>query len=180
MLKKLVSDFFLKLKGICFLIGKQINFHGMMRKIFYDQEYLKALKIEEILRAKGWIYIGSGKDRRVWKKRNVVLKIAYTESGVLANKQEDYVFHNFKNDEIRYAPCRLVSDNILMMTAVSPLDEDDLDPVQLSRMPKWAFDLMDGPQVGISKDGRILAYDYGEEKLEVMAGGNRAPSHNGG
>jgi hypothetical protein len=154
MLKILLKIF----KILYLVLGKTMNLHGISRKIFYDKWYMQALKLEELLKAKQWIYIGSGKDRRVWKRNNMVLKVAYTTSGVIANKQENFIYRNFKNDKINYAPCRLIQENLLMMVAVSPLD--DLDPVQFARIPDWAFELDDGPQVGIAKDGRILAYDY--------------------
>ena len=139
-----------------------------MRTIFYDKWYIQALQFEEKIKSKGWIFVDHGKDRRVWKKKNVVLKIAYTESGVAANLQEDLIYHNHKNDH--YAPCRLIQDNVLMMVAVLPLD--DLDPVQGSRIPDWAYELNDGPQVGMTKSGKVLAYDYGEEQLTNAVGGN--------
>jgi hypothetical protein len=127
--------------------------------MFYDKWYMRALQIESIISSKGWVYVSSGKERRVWKRGNVVLKIAYTESGLLANKRERFLYRHNRNRN--YAPCRLVQDNILVMRAVSVLD--DLNPVQYKLIPDWAHHLNDGPQVGIDRRGNILIYDYAEE-----------------
>jgi hypothetical protein len=129
-----------------------------MRKIFYDKWYMKAIQLEKILVTQGWKYIGSGKDRRVWQRGNVVLKIPYVSSGVEANRRERELYT--MNRRRNYAPCRLVGE-LLMMRAVKVLD--DLDPVQYDRIPYWALHLNDGPQVGIDNNGRVLIYDYAEE-----------------
>ena len=120
--------------------------------------YKRALEIEQKLFSNGWIYIGSGKNRRVLKRKNFVLKIAYTDSGIIANKNEHIYY---RNNRINFAACRLICDNILMMRAVSILD--DLDFCQYKLIPSWAFNLNDGPQVGIDRNGMIVAYDYAEE-----------------
>jgi len=134
------------------------NIIEMDRTIFHDKWYLKAIKIEEILESKGWKFVSSGKNRRVWRKGNVVLKIAHVESGVLANKKERSMYISHRRN---FAPCRLVGE-MLMMRALTPMDES-FDEDLYEMIPDWANDLNDGPQVGIDKNGRILAYDYAEE-----------------
>jgi hypothetical protein len=154
---------FLRLKGFFLFLARKINLHGIMRKIFYDKWYMRALKLEKTLASKGWIYLGSGKDRRVWKRGNVVLKIGYVESGVISNLSERklYLQSLGRDQEAKYAPCRLVSDNVLMMRYVKELD--DLDPCQAALIPKWAYYLNDGQQVGIDQKGNVLVYDYADE-----------------
>jgi len=166
-----------KLKGFFFSIAKKINLHGAMRTIFYDKWYMQALKLENILETQGWVFLSSGKDRRVWRRGNVVLKIAYVESGILSNKRERYLYINGRN---HYAPCRLVKENVLMMRAVTPMDES-FDEDLYEMIPEWANQLNDGPQVGMDKNGKILIYDYAEENPRMIHGGNHcAPSSNGG
>lgn len=135
----------------------------MDRKSFYDKWYMLALVIEKNISIKGWTYIGSGKNRRVWRRKNVVIKIAYNESGVMANKTENDIYHCYPNSY--YAPCRVVKDNILMMRYVQVID--DLDFCQHHLIPNWALNLNDGPQVGMDLSGNILAYDYAEENITV-------------
>ena len=128
---------------------------------FHDKWYKRALKIENSLSDKGWKYIGSGKDRRVWKKNNVVLKIAYNDSGIVANRNERqiYVQHMCVH---KYAPCRLICDSILMMRAIKEIDcLDDVD------IPNWVNNLVDGDQIGIDRSGNILVYDYADQIGEL-------------
>jgi len=164
-----------KFKGILLTISKKINLHGMFRKIFYDKWYIKTIKFEEHLEPQGWTFLSSGKNRRVWRRGNVVLKIAYVEDGLLANKRERFLYINYRD---YFAPCRLVNDNILMMRALTPMDES-FDEDLYEMIPEWANQLNDGPQVGIDKNGKILAYDYAEENIRNSCRGNeRTPSTN--
>jgi len=133
----------------------------MLNNVLNSVWYKRALKIEQNLFNNGWTYIGRGKNRRVWKlkNKNFVLKIAYTDSGIIANKNEHTFYRN--SNRINFAACRLICDNILMMRAVSILDDSDF--CQYKLIPSWAFNLNDGPQVGIDRNGMIVAYDYAEE-----------------
>jgi hypothetical protein len=133
----------------------------MDRSIFYDKWYMICLRFEAGLVNKGWKYIGAGKNRRVWQRKNVVLKIAYVESGIIANQNEYKLYHQFlaNPQEIKLAPCRLVADNVLMMRSVKIIDDDCYSHL----IPRWSLELNDGPQVGFDKSGTVLAYDYAEE-----------------
>ena len=144
------------------------------RKIFYNKWYIEAIKFEEKLESKGWVFLSSGKNRRVWKRGNVVLKIAYVEDGLQANKKERFLYINYRD---YFAPCRLIYDNILMMRALIPMDES-FDEDLYEMIPEWANQLNDGPQIGMDKNGKILIYDYAEENLSTIAG--QSPSNHGG
>jgi hypothetical protein len=152
---------FLRLKIFILFLLRKLNFVGIMRTIFYDKWYVRALKLENYLTSKGWIYLGSGKDRRVWRRGNVVIKIAYVESGILANKFEHQIYRKSLGKETKYAPCRLISENILMMRAVREFNNFSLEDELL--IPTWAYELNDGSQIGIDRNGRIMAFDYAEE-----------------
>jgi len=154
----------LRLKALILYLFRKLNFLGIMRTIFYDKWYVRALKIENHLSSNGWIYLGAGKDRRVWKRGNVVLKIAYVESGILANKCEHQIYRQSLGKETKYAPCRLISENILMMRSVRELNNLSLEDELL--IPNWAYELNDGSQVGIDRNGKIMAYDYAEETVD--------------
>jgi len=122
---------------------------------------MRALELENILETQGWVFLSSGKDRRVWRRGNVVLKIAYVESGISSNKRERNIYINNRGN---YAPCRLVNESVLMMRAVTPMDES-FDEDLYEMIPDWANQLNDGPQVGMDKNGKILIYDYAEENM---------------
>ena len=123
--------------------------------------HMRALRFENILTSKGWIYLGAGKDRRVWKRGNVVIKIAFAESGITANRYERKIYRQSigKKQEVKYAHCRLVSQYVLMMRAVKELDyiKDE------ALIPKWAYQLNDGPQVGMDRYGVVMVFDYADE-----------------
>lgn len=87
-----------------------------------------------------------------------VLKIPYTEGGIYQNEREAQ--HHEKPqkyyEDVPLAACSLTEDEngvpLLEMERVTPLMRYD------SRMPSWAYDV-DSEQVGITTDGRIVAYD---------------------
>jgi hypothetical protein len=128
-----------------------------MEKEFYNKLYVSALKFENVLCKQNWIFLGSGCSRRVWQRKNVVIKIPYNEKGVIDNKKE-YSIYKTTHDK-KYAPCRLTINNCLIMRKlflnIECLDENNL--------PKWIFDLKDDLQIGIDNKGNILIYDYAEE-----------------
>ena len=147
-----------------------------MRTVFYDKCYMQSIEFEKLLESKGWEFLSAGKNRRVWRRGNVVLKIAYVESGLLANKKERFLYLNYRG---YFAPCRLIKDNVLMMRALIPMDES-FDEDLYEMIPEWANQLNDGPQVGMDKNGKILVYDYAEENIKNSYLENEpVPSTNG-
>ena len=124
---------------------------------FNEKEYRSYLQIKNSL-SKDWKYVGYGRHRKVYKRNGVVLKVPYTPGGAKANQDEYLLYRKVKSK--RFAPCRLLKNGCLMMLAVNPIDE--CDPVQAEHIPKWAWDLEDGPQIGFRKS-KILIYDYADE-----------------
>lgn len=125
----------------------------------HNKWYKRSLDIEYNLSKSNWKYVDSGRCRRVWKRNNVVLKIAYNEDGIISNKQEYYLYKH--DNRGIYAPCRLIKENLLMMRAVEVIE----DPYYYREdLPGWALDLIDGPQIGLL-NGKYVAYDYGDEDL---------------
>lgn len=118
-----------------------------------------SFEIAEQLTSNNWKYIGSGRHRKVYKKGDVVLKIPVNLDGVEANVMERKLYLSRRKEGI-FAPCRLLSNGCLMMVALSnTLDCCDYD----KNYPSWVQELNDGPQIGIDRNGRLLAYDYAEE-----------------
>lgn len=129
----------------------------MFYKDTLTKEYQILLKIESKL-SDDWKFVGEGRCRKAYKRRGLVLKIPFCNEGVKANKDEYYLYRNFKDRN--YAPCRLVEDNCLIMLAVDPID--DCDPCQQGLIPQWAWNLLDGPQIGF-RNSKLLVYDYADE-----------------
>lgn len=109
--------------------------------------------------------MGEGGDRIVFaldSKR--VIKIPLHEWGVRTNENE---LRLFQEDETgRYAkildvkrpfgiPC-LIQERVQVMW--TPYCDYDADEVP--NMPHWAYDLVDGEQVGVAACGNIKVYDY--------------------
>lgn len=116
-------------------------------------------KISNYLKSNNWKYISEGRHRKVYKRGGVVLKIPANLSGFEANIREREIYLSRRNEGI-FAPCRLLPNGCLMMVALNNTrgccDYDKNDP-------SWAQELMDGPQIGFDRNGKLVAYDYAEE-----------------
>jgi hypothetical protein len=131
-----------------------INFNNSI-----EHDYIKMLQLEFELLKNGWVFVGSGKDRRVVCKNNVVIKLPVNNRGLLANKKEANLYKQTKSK--RLAPCRLLKNGLLMMRKVSILN--DMYPEDNEQIPMWAYKMNDGAQVGIDSSGNVLAFDYAED-----------------
>lgn len=132
--------------------------------------YPDLLAWEYDLISKGWTYVSSGRHRRVIKRGNVVIKIPYQPDGKEANQDEYQLYRKYRNSPdprtgVYYAPCRMLLNGCLMMRAINT----KLNNKAYRKLPLWAFELSDGPQVGFDKNGRVLAYDYSEERLYSLS-----------
>ena len=106
---------------------------------------------------------GSGSTRIVFRvSPEMVLKIPRWPKAVSYNENEAKLARGEGKFPAEYcAPCELVDFmgvDCLLMEAVMPIDWADRH-----LRPTWANEMDDGAQVGIHKDGRILAYDYGSQ-----------------
>jgi len=135
---------------------------------------------------KGYTFLGMGKDRMTWLAPNgrYVLKFPRWESGIGANNYEARTWkdslRNPDPDGPVYAPCRLLRNGALMMWAARNLQGgtngcqsarerglggndyyEEWDNGELPEdFPPWVYDV-DCCQVGILRNGRLAAYDYG-------------------
>lgn len=98
-----------------------------------------------------------GRNRAVYDRGRYVLKVPRNEEGEVDNSWEADYSRSFKNrpdiNGIHYARCRLLANGWLLMEKVGPLPKG-------SKAPQWA-DYVDCQQVGVARDGRIVAFDYG-------------------
>ena len=120
---------------------------------FCENEYDEFKNYLEVL---GFDQIGCGGFRLVYGRKKIVVKIPRYRDGIIDNRVEAAAWRKYKSRPtdmgVNLAPCRILSNNCLMMVAVNPLS------YWAENMPKWAA-LIDNSQVGAYK-GRIVAYDF--------------------
>lgn len=105
---------------------------------------------------KGFKFLGSGKDRRVFLTPNkkYVIKFPIHKDGAQANWNEARRWRYRKSYDKKFARCKLIPNtDILVMEYVKPRKIGD--PV-----PRWAYGV-DCLQVGYNCNGNLVAYDYG-------------------
>lgn len=107
--------------------------------------------------------IGDGRNRRVFRHGNYVIKLPLNNKGVDDNYHEASVWRKYGHSRgyINYARCRLLG-GILVMQYVGYLGKlSDKDGyIHLHNIPEWAY-AVDCWQVGYNRFGNIVAYDYG-------------------
>lgn len=98
------------------------------------------------------IFLGQGRHRAVFDLgRGWVLKVPIEDYGLTANWFEDRRYKQYgRSGFIPFARCRMLPNGCLLMEKVKPMK---------SNFPKWA-DWVDCRQVGMARDGAIVAYDY--------------------
>ena len=129
---------------------------------FWRHQFPDLLKFENNLIDNGWKFVGSGRHRRVLKRKNYVIKIPWQIEGVQANISEFKLYRKFKKESDngkQYAPCKLINNNCLIMKYVKVIDPD----FSHKEIDQWVFYLKDGAQVGYDSDGNLLAFDYSDE-----------------
>lgn len=136
--------------------------------------------IDTFMERMNFTLLGEGRMRRTFlaPSKRFVLKFPTYEAGLDGNRSEAALYQRFKNkpDHSRYgmvyAPCRLIQNAILMMWAVKEgYGESDGDREAARNqsaitfdscrrgLPSWVNEV-DCQQVGILKNGRLVAYDY--------------------
>ena len=115
---------------------------------------------ENHLKEKGFKYLSEGSFRRVYERKNIVIKIPTFSDGLLDNRVEHAAYHKYWNGPTRrgiyLAPCRLLANGCLMMKKLTWNS-------YFSR-PAWSK-LIDGGQVGPYKE-RVVAYDFALDLTE--------------
>lgn len=109
----------------------------------------------EGIRSSGFRRLNHGCFRTAFRRKNFVIKVPRNVDGVVDNMIEARAYKHFGNNPtslgIYLAPCKLLTNNCLLMPFVAHLGSED-------PLPEWAH-LVDGSQVGMLH-GRIVAYDY--------------------
>lgn len=110
-------------------------------------------------------YLGSGRNREVYRRGNYVIKVPRNWQGIVDNEHEADVGSYTRKEvpgSIQYARCRLHPGGILVMQYaqfVGPgTDPDGFLPHKNG--PSW-MGFVDCGQVGYNRFGKVVAYDYG-------------------
>jgi hypothetical protein len=153
----LILDYFNELGFNEFYFNRELlsKFTYKVKFLLYEATYEKQCPFN------GGEYLGSGRNRRVFKHNNFVVKIPRNEDGYSDNMMEYYRYSKNKNlrknkSGIQFARCRLMQQNCwLVMEYVIPLSYKE----SLERNIEWVG-YIDCGQVGLAKDGHVVAYDY--------------------
>ena len=125
---------------------------------YFDKQYQPFMNHIE---KKGFSAAHSGSFRRVYERKNVVIKVPRNQDGVEDNMSEALGWHKYRSNPTQYgiylAPCRLLPNKCLMMVKVDIYMRGD-------DKPDWSKDI-DSGQVGLYR-GRVVAYDFGLELTE--------------
>lgn len=127
-----------------------------------DSDVDRANRIMTQFHDRGLTYLGSGSNRAVYVSPSgrYVYKVPINAWGVDANIREHQLFrHKTLNHPTitpdRAARCRLAPSGVLVMELVRT-DHRFKSP------PSWAMNV-DGGQVGLNREDKWVAYDYGYE-----------------
>ena len=119
------------------------------------------------LESKGYEFLGQGRNRVAYisSSRKVVIKIPLNSSGEFDNLHEYRYIRHIEKDPVYksyYGKNKLFQFkkpgiSLLIMEYLSPIKYKDISD---SEIKKWVS-CIDCCQVGINKNGKIKAYDYG-------------------
>lgn len=113
----------------------------------------------EYLLQKGWKLCGAGFSRTslLSPRGKFLVKIPRNDDGVQDNYNESDNYNCLVDRRGRLAKCRMVpGTHLLMMEFVRVVYYNQIP----SPIPMWV-DTIDCQQVGYTRDGRLVAYDYG-------------------
>ena len=112
-------------------------------------------KVIDSLKKRGYTYLGSGRNRDTYLSNNKkwVVKVPRNEAGYFNNFSESDVYCSRGFYYINPARCKLLG-SLLVMEYVEPINV-----FKMKDYPRWA-DCVDGGQVGLSRSGKIVAYDF--------------------
>lgn len=117
-------------------------------------DYVQSLRLAK---AKFGEPIGNGRHRVVFRDGEFVLKVPFRASGIDANFYEDNTHSN--NPHEPRASCSLDSELAEELGSSCVLRMEYVEHVGSSPTPDWTWSV-DCGQVGRTKDGRIVAYDW--------------------
>jgi hypothetical protein len=101
-----------------------------------------------------YVCLGKGRNRIVYRiTENYVVKVPLNWDGIEDNYHESSLAKK-ENQQGYFANCVMLGDMLLLMEYVEPTHKS------YSELPSWVG-CIDCAQVGYTKDGRLVAYDFG-------------------
>lgn len=117
-------------------------------------------------------YLGEGTGRKVYRWRDYVIKVAKNRQGRKQNYNERLLYQLYGSNNTCLAKVYAYSKKIIIMEMVEPKEPQDIDVNQAERIGNWLDTVCQTisedhyDSFGIAKDGRLVAYDYGDyEKM---------------
>lgn len=115
-------------------------------------------------------YVGEGSGRIVYSWRGWVIKVAKNKNGYLQNKNEVIRFKKYGNDKL--AEIIAYSKKIVIMEKVNTNMEDlcKVNADKSMKLTNWLDEICEIDSIdhsdsqGLTKDGRLVCYDYGDSK----------------
>ena len=136
-------------------VKDMIDFCDVKKNNYAKKEIAKLSKKYEIL--------GTGRNRATFKLRsgNYVLKFPLCEAGEGDNDWESSIVSNKSEDseEIKYPKTKYITIGGFVCVIMEMVVE--LDPEQYWFLKEDWFLSVDGGQVGKTRSGHVVAYDYG-------------------
>lgn len=132
---------------------------------YYDRKKQKTAK--KILRLffEKYTFIGAGRNRATFllKSGKFVIKFPLSEAGEGDNDCEGSIVSNkFDEDgEIKYPKTRYVLIEDLVFVIMEKVEMFPEDLIEYNESHEDWFDSVDGGQVGKTRSGHVVAYDYG-------------------
>ena len=132
---------------------RQITISNSTLKSFIDYNYNQITHEAHILilRYLNEDWLGAGRGRVAFRRKNYVVKIPYTTGGEGFNRMEAHSYKNY-NAQGRLARCRM-HGIMLVMEYIEQIEDHD-------GLPPWV-EYIDCEQVGYTRTGKLVAYDYG-------------------
>jgi len=124
----------------------------------HDDPFEGAIEVAVDEAQKNLKVLGEGRNRITFELNDrFVLKVPLNEYGVLDNETEAKMYRNRSDGDIRLARCRKVLNSFGLPLLV--MERVDIDSVESLELPHWV-DFIDCSQVGYTKKGELVAYDY--------------------
>jgi len=142
-------------------IEKMLAFRGLADFDKVNQQAVKFLCKKYFLRADS---VELGRNRLVFLMKGYVIKIPITGYGCLDNDWEGSVSNTEESknnqDYIQYPKTKLIYYKNLPILFMERVNTDIWNNKTYKDFPDWVG-YVDGGQVGYTKDGRLVAFDYG-------------------
>lgn len=104
-------------------------------------------------------FLGEGRNRIVFRHGSFAIKVPLNWEGAADNRYEAETYRWYRSGGLlgHYARCRLIPGTAILVMELVDLVSRSIEGCDL---PEWC-DWVDCGQVGLTKYGKLVAYDYG-------------------